>query len=79
MFNPTRLTTLRSTVEDPGVTTDSKFQPYARMEDDDARGATGDVKRGADRLSVPMPSYAVSLGGLRARSRSPAGDRKAMP
>ncbi|PSR79932.1 hypothetical protein PHLCEN_2v6833 [Hermanssonia centrifuga] len=51
--------------------TATKLQPYARMEDD------YDVK--TPHLDVLPPRYTPSSGGLRARSRSPMPDRKAMP
>lgn len=54
-----------------GAGSDIKQQPYKRMSDE--LNAGGDRK---EHLEVPLPSYAVSRNGLRARSPSPDPDRK---
>ena len=81
VFNPTELAVRRPAADTDADSVadakDAQFQPYARMEDVDDNN---DMKRRTNLLSVPTPSYnTVFFGGLRARSRSPAGDRKAIP
>lgn len=72
-FDPSKLHITELSPRSPTTAdSDAKFQPYARMEDDE------DVKLpDAGHLGVPTLAYS-SGNGLRARSRSPAPDRKSM-
>ena len=76
-FNPSAvyITELAARRTTPDSDSGAKLPPYLQMGDD----RDYDVKVAP--LEVPPPSYTLSVnkGGLRARSRSPAPDRKAMP